>query len=132
MVRATVADFRLGELPALSVDVLVTGQHQEGARNLLGMNVLGGYRCGFRFLDQLLVLELATTTAPAKDDAETLMIGPQGQPFICITWSDGTTARALRDSGAGITVVDATFHDEHPLLFEGVGTRRQRTPPGHR
>lgn len=120
-VRATVSDFRLGELPTLGVDVLVTGQHQDGARNLLGMNVLGGYRCRFRFRDRLLGLELSTTTTPAADDDETLMIGPHGQPFVSLTWPDGTTARALWDSGAGITVVDSAFHDEHPQLFEAVG-----------
>lgn len=119
--RATVSDLRLGELPALSVDVLVTGQDQEGARNLLGMNVLGGYRCRFQFLDSPPTLQLSTTTTPAANGEETLMIGPHGQPFVSLTWPDGTTARALWDSGAGITVIDTTFHDEHPLLFEAVG-----------
>ncbi len=121
-VRATVSELQLGELRALSVAVLVTGQDQEGARNLLGMNVLGGYRCRFQFLDTPPTLQLSMTTMPAMTGEETLMIGPHGQPFVVLTWPDGTTARALWDSGAGITVVDTTFHDEHPLLFEAVGT----------
>lgn len=120
-VRATVSEFRLGELPARSVDVLVTGQDQEGARNLLGMNVLGGYRCRFQFLGGPPTLQLSMTAMLAMVGEETLVIGPHGQPFVVLTWPDGTTARALWDSGAGITVVDTTFHNEHRQLFEAAG-----------
>ncbi len=120
--RVTVPDFRLGELPARGVEVLLTDQHLEGARNLLGMDVLGDHRCCFRFLDRPPTLQLSTaaTTSPFAGD-EALMIGTHGQPFVSVAWPDGTSARALWDSGAGITVVDAAFHERYPQLFEAVG-----------
>lgn len=119
--RATVLDLRLGQLPARSAEVLVTNGDGDTARNLLGMNILSSYRCEFRFLDRPPTLHLSPTTTSATHDEQTLLIGPHGQPFIGITWPDGTTARALWDSGAGITVVDTAFHDEHPRLFTEVG-----------
>ena len=128
-VRATVSDFRLGALAGASVDVLVTDQ--EGARNLLGMNVLGGYRCRFQLLDRPPTLQLSPPSTPAMVGEETLEIGPHGQPFMVINWPDGTTACALWDSGAGISVVDTRFHEEHPTFFEAVGTRPGQAPPGH-
>lgn len=57
--RVTISEFQLGQLPARSIEVLLTDQPPEVARNLLGMNVLGDHLCHFRFLDRPSTLQLS-------------------------------------------------------------------------
>jgi hypothetical protein len=107
----TVGDLAIGELDVVRVPT------DSGQQNLLGMDVLGRFCCHFRFDTEM--LELAESpTAEADLD---LTVDDRGHAYVELAWGS-VTASACWDSGAGITVVDRAFLDEHPELFVAAGS----------
>jgi hypothetical protein len=110
----TVRDLIIGDLAVPPLDVVRVDS--AGQQNLLGMDVLGRYRCQFRFDDDVLVLD----GKPAPHTSLDLQLDDRGHVYIELGWDDAA-ASACWDSGAGITVVDRAFQLRHPELFSDAG-----------
>jgi Aspartyl protease len=94
-------------------------------RCLLGMDVLGRYCCRFRF--DAGILELTDSPDPAA--TLPLQVSDRGHLYVTPRWA-GISASACWDSGAGITLVDQSFHRAHPHLFAEAGTTVGRDGSG--
>ncbi|MHB1431536.1 MAG: aspartyl protease family protein [Streptosporangiaceae bacterium] len=120
----TVTDLALGSLRLASLDV-TRGGHSRA--QVLGMDVLGRYRCHFRLEAGVLELDAPPGTGAGLE----FMHGPRGHVYLDVHWP-GVTARACWDTGAGVTVVDHAFWLSHPELFEQVGANSGTDANGDR
>lgn len=78
----------------------------------LGNDVLGAYRCYFRFSAGVLEVD---GPPPPTDELLQLPTAPGSHPRVPVQW-DGTTVDALWDTGAGITIVSRAWAEEHPEI----------------
>jgi aspartyl protease len=118
----TVPDLAIGPLRPGPLQVTRAGGGEgAGQHNLLGMDVLRGYACHFRFGAALLLLGASPDTRAGLG----LHLGERGHCYVTVTWpaSSGpaVTAHACWDSGAGITVAGQAFAGRHPGLFAPAG-----------
>jgi gag-polyprotein putative aspartyl protease len=118
----TARDLNVGDLTIPELDVARVPADEQ---NLLGMDVLGGYCCRFRFDAGL--LELSASSAAGADLELTL--DERRHPYVELAWED-VTASACWDSGASITVVDEAFRSRHPGLFAAAGSSTGTDPTG--
>ncbi len=109
----TVSDVAIGPLALPTLEVT---RSDRGLGHLLGMDVLGRYRCRFRLDAGVVELDLQPETQAGNQ----LTLGSRGHIYIDVGWP-GITARACWDTGAGATVVDRAFWLSHPELFEQIG-----------
>ena len=118
---AGLSALRLGDLTVEGLEVEVTAAPEQ-LDSLLGIDVLGRYRCVFKFSNGTLTLERSGPDAPAGS-GDPLQIGARGHALLGLRWGE-VAACACWDSGAGITVVDRAFAARHPELFrrDGVST----------
>jgi len=112
----TVTDLVVGPLTAPALKVERVEATRPGVRSLLGMDVLKGHCCHFRFDSSSLLLECS----PAAAADRALQMDDAGHSFVDAVWP-GVTGYACWDSGAGITIVDQAFLLRHADLFEEVG-----------
>ncbi len=130
----TVTDVSVGPLVSASLDVARADGPGPG-EHLLGMDMIGRYRCHFRFAAG--VVDVSPSEAGNASGAE-LTVGRRGHCYVDVSWpqAPGVSAFANWDSGAGITVVHEGFWLAHRELFRELGTTegtdasgaRQRTP----
>lgn len=123
----TVTDLSVGPLRASSLEVARTDSARPDAPCLLGMDVIGRYRCHFRFTAGVIeVSQSAAAGGGAQDDdtSQGLHTGSRGQAFLDVGWQDapGVAAYACWDSGAGITIAHLEFWQAHRELFTDIGT----------
>jgi len=109
----TITDLVIGSLQLATLDVT---RSERGLGQVLGMDVLGRYRCHFRLKDGVMELNALQGIQAANE----LMRGPRGHIYVDAHWPS-VTAQACWDTGAGATVVDRAFWLSHPELFEQVG-----------
>jgi Aspartyl protease len=102
-----------GDLRVDAVEVTCSDDQLGG---VLGMDVLGRYRCHLR-LDAG-VLELDALPDRALDQG--LLVDSRGHAYIEVSWP-GVTASACVDTGAPPTVVNKGFWHAHPELFTQIG-----------
>ncbi len=116
-----VTDVSVGPLQAPSLDVTRADGAGPGAHSLLGMDLIGRYRCHFRF-----GAGLVDIGAPADGDAAgaDLQADSRGHFYVDVRWTEapGVSGYACWDSGAGITIVHRGFWQEHRELFSEIGT----------
>jgi predicted aspartyl protease len=113
----TVTDVAVGPMRATTLEVTRVSPAPPDLRNLLGMDVLGRYRCLFRLQAGVLDLE-----APAGHRADRdVRTDSRGHVYVDVHWP-GVTAQACWDSGASGTIVNRDFRLAHPQLFEDAGT----------
>jgi hypothetical protein len=113
----TISDLAAGSLRADTLTVTRVERGGPGVRNLLGMDVLRQYCCHFRLDAHVLELD-APLGCPADQD---LLMSSRGHVYVDLQWA-GVTGQACWDSGSGATIVNRDFWQEHPQLFEEVGT----------
>lgn len=113
----TLPELVVGSAAQGSVDAVLVGPSQSGARNLLGMDVLKSHCCHFMFDNETLIVEVAQSSNAMRP----LMMDTVFHPYVEASWQN-TTAQCVWDSGAGITVVDRAFWLEHPDMFDEAGT----------
>jgi predicted aspartyl protease len=113
----TVTDVAVGPLRVATLDVTRVSPAPPQPRNLLGMDVLRGYRCLFRLEAGLLDVEAPAGSQAGRD----LRTDSSGHVYVDVHWA-GVTAQACWDTGAGITIVNQGFRNAHPRLFEDAGT----------
>lgn len=85
------------------------------AHNLIGMDVLKDFCCHFRF-DKGEVL-----IGPAEENPDqALFLDDRSHPYVDVHFGE-VSAKAVWDTGAGITAAHTGFIEAHPNLFERVG-----------
>lgn len=91
-----------------------------GVRNLIGMDLLRDFCCHFFFDDARLAI---TSAAPLEHlyAFEPLLMDQRFHPYVAVVFG-GVQASAVWDSGASLTVVDASFVTRHPAFFEAAGS----------
>jgi len=109
----TITDLAIGPLRLATIDVT---RSERGLNPVLGMDVLGRYRCHFRLEAGVMELDVP----PGVESENQLTLGPRGHVYLDARWPS-VTARACWDTGAGATVVDHAFWLSHPELFEQIG-----------
>ena len=109
----TITDLAAGPLQVAALDVT---RSESRPVNLLGMDVLGRHRCGFRLAAGVLDLD-----APGGEAGHELLTGRRGHPYVEVNWP-GVSGLACWDTGASATVVNRDFWLGHPGLFEPIGT----------
>jgi hypothetical protein len=107
-------------LPSITLGPLsvtdVQATRAAAGESLLAMDVLGAAAIRID-LDRA---ELSIEASGAASLPWSLDRSPRGHPFLDLRWPDAT-ARAIFDTGAGITVVDTSFVRAHPDLFTHAG-----------
>lgn len=105
-----VDEITVGELTVRSV----RASRSSRSRPLLGINALGGFRCHFRFTRNQLDVDTSNDSSNRQHELARL---PHGQPLVDVDFGTVTT-QAVWDTGASLSVADATFARAHPDLFE--------------
>jgi hypothetical protein len=116
----TVTDVAVGPLASASLDVARADGPGPG-QHLLGMDVIGRYRCHFRFAAG--VVDVGPSEGANARGAD-LTVGRRGHCHVDVSWpqAPGVSAFANWDSGAGITIVHEGFWLAHRELFREIGT----------
>jgi hypothetical protein len=107
-----VPQLRIGGAEFRDLEVGVIDHGHSAARNLLGMDVLSCHAWELRFSDQTLVREPQRSAM----SSQSLTVDSKLHPYVEISFDDSVTTFAVLDSGAGVTVIDATFVCQHPWL----------------
>jgi hypothetical protein len=117
----TVTELSFGPLQAPSLDVARVDGARPGARNLLGMDLIGQYRCHFRLAAGVVDVGPAVSGHVVVADLPT---DSRGHVYVDVRWAgaQGVTGYACWDSGAGITIVHRGFWEAHRELFREIGT----------
>jgi len=113
---AHVDSLSVGPIGGTSIEVVAVDPNQRGARNLLGMDLLGQHRLRIEIGPAKLVVE----PSGAGDAIHPLWLDPGRHPFVDIRWAH-VQARCVVDTGAGTTVVDEAFARRHPEGFSLAG-----------
>ena len=86
-------------------------------RNLIGMDLLKGYRCHFLFDENW--VEIDGDDLPGASFYD-LALDSRFHPYVPLRFG-AVTASTVWDTGAGITVADRGFVARHPALFQPAG-----------
>jgi gag-polyprotein putative aspartyl protease len=125
----TVADLAVGPLRLASLDVRrgenVKAEH--AVSGVLGLDVLGRYRCHFRLDAGILDVD----PSPGAELENELLMDRRGHVFVEVHWP-GISGRALWDTGSGPTIVNHAFWIGHPELFEQIGVSEGLDASGER
>ena len=115
----TVPSIELGPISKRNVTVARLARESEDRGNLIGMDLLRDYCCHFLFDEHRVLIDPGDVTG---DDfaCHGLFYDSAFHPQIDIQFGQGR-ARAAWDTGAGITVVDLAFVNQHSAFFKEVG-----------
>jgi len=117
--RETVAQWlvesiSLGSLRAGPLTVDLIDRHPE-RHPFVGLDVIGAGPWQLDLADRTLTTDITMANGSGLTVTET------GHLLSAMSWP-GVRATALFDTGAGITLIDRRFTDEHPELFEAAGS----------
>lgn len=123
--RVVVPALQFAEITARNLTVELSSE-SSSAPAILGLDVLRHHRLGVRLGDGTLTID----GSDPVDQERPLLMSRRGHPHVEVRWA-GHTARAVWDTGAGVTVVDTAFARKHRHLFTpymtAVGTDSQGT-----
>jgi hypothetical protein len=112
-VRYAVVSCRIGGLDVGAVEVSVVPSGHPGAENLVGQDILGQFRCGYRLSDALLILD-----CDPPNETRAISLDERRHVYLDLSWvRHEAVASAVFDTGASVTVVDQAFARRHPDLF---------------
>jgi hypothetical protein len=114
-----VDSLRVGSLEVRKVTVGVLAEEHPHFWGLLGMDVLGQEAWEFDFAGRR--VGVGSVESDADRRWSRLDRCPSGQPLVEMNVGP-VPATAVWDSGAGITLVDASFHHRHADLFVPAGS----------
>jgi hypothetical protein len=114
-----VPGIELGPISRSDVMLVRVPEGSSDRRNLIGMDLLRDHRCHFLFGENRVLIDPA---AGAQDTRllQPLFLDSKAHPYIEVSFGV-QTATAVWDTGAGITVADASFIEHHPTHFQAVG-----------
>jgi hypothetical protein len=112
--RVLVPELRFGSIAAtgLSVELTTESNEEHGAPAILGLDILRSHRLDVRLGQGTLTID----GSDPVDRERPLLVSSRGHPVVEVNWI-GHTARAVWDTGAGVTVVDTAFARAHHHLF---------------
>ncbi len=114
-----IPSFDLGPISKKDLTVYRVAGNGPGVRNLVGMDVLKDFCLHFLF-DENRVLVDPSGVPEAVADFQELTYGARFHPYVAVQLGT-STAQAVWDTGAGITIVDTNPIDKYPDHFEEVG-----------
>jgi len=126
-----VTDVTVGPLQAPTLDVARVDGAMPGAQNLLGMDLIGQYRCHFRLRAGVMDVDPPPGGHGALADLRT---DSRGHFYLDVSWAGAPelSGYACWDSGAGITIVHHGFWQAHRELFREIGTAEGTDASGTR
>lgn len=92
----------------------------EGMNSLIGMDILKDFRCHFMFDENRVYIDREVDTA-SNQVSNTLITDSGYHPYIDVQVGS-QIAQTVWDSGASLTVVDASFIQKNSSLFERAGS----------
>lgn len=124
----TVPTIRLGPICRENITVTRLAEGEVDVRNLIGMDVLKDSCCHFLFNESRVRVDPTNI-----DGYETLdlLYDERFHPYIDVGFEE-LQAKAVWDTGASVTVVDASFIEKHPLLFKRMGQSEGTDSTGHK
>lgn len=108
------------------LEVSLVPPDHPGYGDLIGQDVLGRGCCHYRLADG----EVTFDAAPPSG-GHPVWIGRRGHVMMEVTWPDRSTAQAVFDTGAAVTVVDQGFAKSHPQLFAPDGESQGKDADGN-
>jgi len=118
----TVPSIKLGPITKQNMPVVRVASSGAVLGNLIGMDLLKDVCCHVLFDEQR--VEVDPPEEPGiSDTTQVLFLDRVGHPYVDVQFDD-VLARAVWDSGAGITIADLNFIRQHPAWFRHVGQSR--------
>lgn len=115
----TIPSIEVGSISKKNFTLARMAEKVPNIRNLIGMDLLKDYCCHF-FFDENQVSVAMNTVADTGYTFQNLFLDNTFHPYVDIQF--GTLkAKAVWDTGAGITIVDLNFVKEHLACFREVG-----------
>jgi hypothetical protein len=115
----TVPSVELGPILIENFTLVRLPENTSNIRNLIGMDLLKDYCFQFLF-EKEKVLVNYPEVAGKEVVFQELFVGKKYHPYVNIQLGK-TQAKAVWDTGAGITVVDLNFINKHPSFFKKIG-----------
>ncbi len=115
----TMPSIELGSIRKTSFTLARTAELGPNAHNLIGMDLLKDYCCHFFFDEHKVSVD--PNDGPADGYAfEELLLDSRLHPYVDVHFGD-VIAKAVWDTGAGITVVDLNFIERFSTFFQELG-----------
>ena len=111
-----VPNLEVGPIVRKSLSVCRVVDRPAAVSSLIGMDLLRELSCHFKFDENRVVVDFM----PERNAFHDLYLDDRFHPYIDIQFGT-TTAKAVWDTGASITVVDSQFVEKHPTFFRRVG-----------
>ena len=107
----------LGPISKKDFPVVRMAENDPDSTNLIGMDLLKDFCCHFLFdQNKVVVQDEPASGLPFQE----LLLGKKFHPYVDVQF--GTfKARAVWDTGAGITIADINFIQKYPAFFQEVG-----------
>lgn len=115
----TVPRIELGPISREGFPLVRMAEKGPDRRNLIGMDLLKDFCCHFLF-DENRVLVDPDDASGVGSPFKALFLDGRSHPYIDVQLG-ALKAKAVWDTGAGITVVDMGFIGRHPALFQEAG-----------
>jgi predicted aspartyl protease len=116
-----VPEIRLGPILKTNFTVMRLPPTQN-SRNLIGMSLLKDHSLFFDFTKNRVEVDAECPPEGAAACRE-LTLSSKSHPYIDVSFG-GVNARAVWDTGAGMTVVDSQFVKDNPSLFRPINLSR--------
>ena len=116
----TLPRLEVGPISKTNVIVTRTEEGNPEVRSLIGMDLLKEFRCHFLFDENRVVVGeyfALLSDQPVQD----LIFDKAFHPYLDVQFG-AITAHAVWDTGASLTIVDTTFINNHPDLFQAAGS----------
>ncbi|HYP39918.1 MAG TPA: hypothetical protein VEX13_06120 [Chloroflexia bacterium] len=126
----TVPSFDLGPISKKNLTVSRVASNSPGMRNLVGMDVLKDFCCHFLFEENGILVDPSGVSG-SLGNVQELTYDGKFHPYVDV-WLGRVRAKAVWDTGAGITIADTNLINKHPALFEEVGRSHGTDSTGFR
>lgn len=115
----TVPTIELGPIFRQNFPIVRMAEDAPDLHNLIGMDLLKDFCCHF-FFDENRVAVESSPDLEAGYAFQNLFLDKGFHPYVDLEFGT-STAKAVWDTGASITVVDLSFIKKHPAFFEEAG-----------
>jgi predicted aspartyl protease len=114
-----VPSIEVGPISKQDFTLVRAAESSLGAKNLIGMDLLKDWCLHFLFDEGLVSVTASDELSPVFALQE-LFLDRRFHPYIDVR-CDSTTARAVWDTGASLTIADMALIESHPSCFQEVG-----------
>lgn len=115
----SVPSIEIGPISRNRFTMARVAERQPARANLIGMDLLKDFCCHFYFDENRVSID-AKDDLEGTGDLQELVFDKKFHPYIEIRFGD-VAAKAVWDTGSGMTIVDSGLIDRHPGLFQEQG-----------